>query len=134
RMWAQRSYGTAETPGIFSTVRMGPVELFLTDGRYERRERHQILGAAQLGWLKQRLRSSTAPIKLVLSGSQVLPEVAGLPHFNWECWRRDASSELQELLSFLAQEDIQGVLFASGDPHLGYVLHDRGQELGGRIG
>ncbi len=129
RMWAQRSYGTPELPGIFSTVRCGPVELFLLDDRYYRRERQQILGAEQLGWLKERLRQSQAPVKLVLSGSQVLPEVAGMPHFNWECWRRDAAAELEELLSFIEQEEICGVLFASGDPHLGYVLHARGREL-----
>jgi hypothetical protein len=129
RMWAQRSYGTAETPGIFSTVRCGPVELFLTDGRYERRERQQILGPAQLGWLKEQLRNSSAPVKLVLSGSQVLPEVAALPHFNWECWRRDAAAELAELQTFVEQENIKGVLLASGDPHLGQLLHARGREL-----
>lgn len=127
RMWAQRSYGTGAAAGIFSTVRCGPVELFLTDGRYERRERRQILGAAQLGWLKERLRASDAAVKLVLSGSQVLPEVAALPHFNWECWRRDASAELDELLDFIEAEDIRGVVFASGDPHLGHILHARGR-------
>ena len=62
-----------------------------------------------------------AAVKLVLSGSQVLPEVAALPHFNWECWRRDASAELDELLGFIEAEDIRGVVFASGDPHLGQV-------------
>ena len=131
RMWAQRSYGLAEAPGIFSTVRCGPVELFLTDVRYERRSRRQILGPVQLGWLKERLRASRAAVKLVLSGSQVLPEVAGLPHFDWECWRRDGNAELLELLGFIEQEDIRGVLFASGDPHLGYVLHAGGRELPG---
>lgn len=131
RMWAQRSYGQSQSPGIYSTVRCGPVELFLTDVRYERRERRQILGAAQLDWLKQRLRASTAAVKLVLSGSQLLPEVAALPHFDWECWRRDASGELEELLAFLAAEDIGGVVFASGDPHLGQLLHARGRPLSG---
>lgn len=135
RMWAQRSYGTGAAAGIFSTVRCGPVELFLTDGRYERRERRQILGAAQLDWLKERLRASDAAVKLVLSGSQVLPEVAALPHFNWECWRRDASAELDELLGFIEAEDIRGVVFASGDPHLGHILHARGRtRTSGRIG
>lgn len=135
RMWAQRSYGTAESPGIFSTVRCGPLELFLTDDRYERRSRRHILGPAQLDWLKQRLKDSDAPVKLLLSGSQLLPEAAALPHFDWECWRRDAGSELEELLAFIAENDIRGVVFASGDPHLGHILHARGRELGGgRIG
>lgn len=135
RMWAQRSYGTAETPGIFSAVRCGPVELFLTDDRYERSSRRHILGAAQLDWLKQRLRASSAAVKLVLCGSQVLAEAAALPHFDWECWRRDAGAELEELIAFIAQEDIRGVLLASGDPHLGQILHARGRKLeGGRIG
>jgi alkaline phosphatase D len=132
RMWAQRSEATAEAPGIYSTVRLGPVELFLTDGRYERRARQHILGARQLTWLKQKLSASTAPIKLVLSGSQVLPEVPALPHFDWECYRRDAQDELAELLSYIEREDLRGVVFASGDPHLGYVLHARGRQLDDR--
>ncbi|APR86649.1 Phosphodiesterase/alkaline phosphatase D-like protein [Minicystis rosea] len=129
RMWAQRGYGESDVPGIFSAVRFGPVEIFLTDGRYHREERHCILGEAQLAWLCERLRRSDAPVKLLVSGSQILPEAAvGL---EWECWRRDAPGELAALTAFIEQHDIRGVVFASGDVHLGYLLHATGRSLGG---
>ena len=36
QMWANPSYGTPTTPGIFSSFRHGPVEVFLMDGRYHK--------------------------------------------------------------------------------------------------
>jgi len=127
RMWAQRAYGTEEAVGIFSAVRFGPVELFLLDGRYHRVENHEILGAAQLAWLQERLAASDAPIKLIVSGSQVLPE-ATVPK-DWECWRKDAKGELAALLSGIEARGIRGVLFVSGDVHLGYLIRERGRAL-----
>lgn len=127
RMWAQRDYGTLETTGIFSTVRCGPVELFLLDGRYHRQENREILGRGQLTWLLDRLTESDAPIKLIVSGSQVLPE-ATVPK-GWECWRKDAPGELEALLSGIETRGIEGVLFVSGDVHLGYLIRARGRAL-----
>lgn len=133
RVWAQRACGTAAVPGIFSTVRMGPVEIFLLDGRYDRIQGLQILGKAQLDWLFARLSASDAPVKLLVSGSQMLPEAAA--KLDWECWRRDAPAELEHLIGFLAQHDIRGVVLASGDVHLGYLLHEAGRPLpGARVG
>jgi alkaline phosphatase D len=133
RVWAQRSYGTDAITGIFSTVRMGPVELFLLDGRYDRVEGAQILGQAQLAWLFEKLQASDAPVKVLVSGSQVLPEAAVA--LDWECWRRDAPGELAQLIAFVDQHDIRGVVLASGDVHLGYLLHEEGRSLpGGRVG
>jgi alkaline phosphatase D len=127
RMWAQRAYGTVETVGIFSAVRVGPVALFLLDGRYHRVENREILGRGQLQWLLDRLAESDAPIKLIVSGSQVLPE-ATVPK-GWECWRKDAPGELEALLSGIEQRGIEGVLFVSGDVHLGYLIRTRGRAL-----
>jgi alkaline phosphatase D len=133
RVWAQRTYGTEAVTGIFSTVRMGPVEMFLLDGRYARIEGTQILGKAQLDWLFARLSASTAPVKILVSGSQVLPEAAAT--LDWECWRRDAPGELEQLITYLGQHDIRGVVLASGDVHLGYLLHEKGRSLpGGHVG
>lgn len=127
RTWAQRSYGTPAAAGIFSAMRLGPVEIFLLDGRYERLEKSQILGRAQLTWLMDRLAASDAPVKIVVSGSQVLPEVPATKE--WECWRRDAPGELEALRRFLDERDVRGVIFATGDVHLGYVLHEEGRAM-----
>ncbi|MFO0578019.1 MAG: hemopexin repeat-containing protein [Polyangia bacterium] len=130
RMWAQARFGLPELPGVFSTVRIGPVEIFLLDGRYHRREKRHILGESQLNWLRERLSASTAAVKILASGSQILPEIFGQPPFGWECWRRDAPDELQALLAFLDRGEVTGVLVLSGDPHLGYILHRPGPLLG----
>lgn len=133
RVWGQRSYGLEGVPGIFSVVRWGPVEMFLLDGRYERLEKQQILGPAQMDWLLDALGRSTAPVKLVVSGSQLLPLAA--VEKEWECWRRDAPEELDKLLGFVAERDIQGVVYVSGDVHLGYLLHEAGRSRAdGRVG
>lgn len=130
RMWAQRRFGLPELPGIFSSVRCGPAEIFLLDVRYHRRSRRHILGNEQWNWLARGLRDSQAAVKIIASGSQLLPEVAGQPPFGWECWHRDAPEELERFFGFLAESQVRGVLFLSGDPHLGYVLHQPGRVLG----
>src|SRR5262249_29840590 len=126
---AQRGYGAPGVTGTFSAVRWGPVEIFLTDDRWYRREKHQILGDAQLAWLCERLAASEAPVKLVVSGSQVLPQAALGP--DWECWRRDAPGELARFVAFIDEHDVRGVVLASGDVHLGYLLHQAGRALSG---
>lgn len=135
RMWAQKHYGTESLPGVFSRVRCGPVELFLLDSRFYRREREQILGDGQLQWLLDGLKHSTAPVKLLLSGSQVLPEVAARSDWDWECFRRDGAKELAGLQRFLAEQDISGVVALSGDPHLGQLFRASGVPRGdGQVG
>ncbi len=43
--------------------------------------------------------------------------------------------ELAQLIDFIDQQDIRGVVLASGDVHLGYLLHEKGRSLpGGRVG
>jgi alkaline phosphatase D len=138
RIWAQRAYGLPAQgiAGIFSNVRYGPVEIFLLDGRYHRVEHSRILGSAQLDWLKTRLLVSTAPIKLIVSGSVVLPEfVKTIENGTWEGWQRDARDELEALLDHIEAHGIKGVVFASGDLHLGYLMHRTGTDLSdGRVG
>lgn len=129
RMWAQRQYGTAQQPGIFSKIRFGPAELFLLDSRTYRRERKNVLGEAQLDWLKEGLRASSASVKLILSGTQLLPEVAAHASWDWECFRRDGAAEQAELLSFIEENQLSGVVWLSGDPHLGQLFRRRGREL-----
>jgi phosphodiesterase/alkaline phosphatase D-like protein len=158
RMWAQRSYGyrtdepaVHEVRGTFSSVRYGPVELFLLDDRLYRdvpsppscvgvpapQSAQQILGPLQLFWLKRRLEASSAPVKLVVSGTVLLPEFVNKAPAEqcWEGWRKGAKPELEELLGFIESHDIQGVVFLSGDLHLGFILHQCGRRLaGGRRG
>ena len=131
-MWAQRSFGTPAAPGVYSKVRCGAVDIFLTDGRYSRQTLNHILGQQQLDWLKVQLSASTAPVKLIVSGSAVLPQfVKTIEDQSWEGWERDAPGELGQLLGYIEAHDIRGVVFASGDLHLAYLMHRPGTSLSG---
>lgn len=126
RMWAQRHYGSPETGGIFSSVRCGPAQVFLLDVRFHR-ERGKVIASHQMQWLMDSLRASDAPVKLIVSGSQMLPEAA--VNRNWECWRRDGEKQLEQLFTFLAEHQINGVVLISGDVHLGQLTFTRGHKL-----
>ncbi|MBK8254774.1 MAG: alkaline phosphatase D family protein [Polyangiaceae bacterium] len=131
RMWAQPPGGLPAAEGIFFSKRLGPCELFFLDMRYHRRKKQQILGKAQYNWLCDALKNSNAPFKLVVSGSQVLPSAPAAK--GWECFHLDGPSEVNSLVSFIHQHDIRGVVFASGDVHLAYLLRQRGKPLGNGI-
>jgi alkaline phosphatase D len=125
RMWPQPPGGLPGTEGLFFSRRVGPVEIFLLDVRTHRIRQRQVLGAAQLTWLLQGLRSSTAPVKLVASGSQVLPDAPAA--VDWESFRLDGPKEVDQLLKAIDDFDIKGVVFATGDVHIGYLLRRAGK-------
>jgi alkaline phosphatase D len=75
-----------------------------------------MLGAAQLAWLKSALASSTAPVKLIAVGSQVLNRAN-----RFEGWH-DFATEQRAFLDFLVAQRIDGVIFLTGDRHFGELL------------
>lgn len=123
RVWANPGFGTADTGGIFSSFRHGPVEVFLMDDRsfkyspFEHDdvtpETGRIWGEKQLDWLLDGLRRSTAPVKLIANGTQFL----GQDYAKAEGHSQEARQEQQRLLDFLASERIDGVVFLTGDRH-----------------
>jgi alkaline phosphatase D len=131
RMWAQPDGGLPGTEGIFFSKQLGPVELFFLDMRWHRREKQRILGEAQWRWLVSELKNSAAPVKVVVSGSQVLPDAPAAK--GWECFRHDGPAEVDGLLDAIVKSDIRGVVFASGDVHLAYLLRKHGKPLGGGL-
>ena len=121
RMWANRSYGVKGTKGCFSSFRRGPVEVFLMDGRYHRFVRSvanpgvlppdaTIWGREQFRWLCEGLRRSTAPVKLIVNGTQFLYQ-GKEPVGHFQLARR----EYEELLDYLDRQAIGGVVFLTGD-------------------
>lgn len=123
QMWANPGYGTQKIPGIFSSFRYGPVELFLMDDRYHKwvkTEAHSnvtpeeatIWGKEQTDWLLAGLKASDAPVKLIVNGTQVISQTK-----EGEGHRQEAPQELERLLSFLKNEKIDGVVFLTGDRH-----------------
>lgn len=121
--WLNPSYGTRETPGVYTRFEWGDVELFLLDGRTYRSPDDlkpgpdkRMYGAAQMRWLKESLTGSKATFKIVAGGSQFFNPFTffeGLGSF---------PAEQRELLDFLRESQIPGVLFLSGDRHFTEVL------------
>ncbi len=110
--------GTAETEGIFFRYEWGDIEFFMLDDRSHRTPERfdgtpfaQMLGPGQMKWLKESLMSSNAPFKVVVNGMQMLNPMTffeGFPKFQ---------AEQKELISFIAENDVRGVVFMSGDRH-----------------
>ena len=121
--WPAPAYGIPEADGVFQKVMYHDVEFFLTDCRTYRMPQEwpdgpdkTYLGRDQLDWLKGSLLSSRAPFKFVVGGSQML---------NTESRYESMAAypdELSELLEFIAENRVSGVVFLSGDRHHAELL------------
>ncbi len=122
------SYGE-DGKGIYTKVSYGDVDLFLTDDRYFRSEdalpdslnglpnkEKYFLGTQQMEWLKNSLLFSHATFKIIVTGSQVIN-----PLNTYECMQH-YPYEYQQLLQFLTDQKIKGVLFLTGDRHHSEVI------------
>ncbi len=115
--WANANYGLPETPGIFTTFSYNDADFFLLDNRYYRdsdklkTDDKAKIGPAQMRWLKNAMLASTAPIKIIAAGGQITNSVNGAE--GWDKFPR----EREELLKFLLDQNVNGVLFLTGDRH-----------------
>ncbi len=119
RYWANPAYGLPDTPGVFTVVGYGDADFFLLDDRYYRdhdQQPHpagkQMLGAAQVRWLKNALLASRATFKFVVNGSQIL-----LSHRRVEGWR-NFPDEYRDFMDWLVRTDVEGVFLLTGDRHM----------------
>jgi alkaline phosphatase D len=117
-----------ELGAIWQSYRWGrTAEFFVLDCRSERRPStarsdHPIyVSDAQMAWLKGALAASRAKFKLILNSVPIArfpsPPVWGQPFDRWEGY----AAQREELLSFIAEEPVDGVWFVAGDFHLGLV-------------
>jgi alkaline phosphatase D len=107
-----------EAAGIYFNTRIGAVEVIMLDSRSfrenERRgEYNSYLGAVQLNWLKDVLANSTAPFKLISSGTMWSDYISDGKD-SWGTWDTLAREEIYDLIE---REHIPGVLLLSGDRH-----------------
>ena len=124
RYWANPAYG--EEPGrdgIYSAFRIGAAEVFLLDDRFWRdpdtlpdSPAKTVLGSAQKRWLKEALAASDAALKLIAIGHQVLPD-----YHDWESYAMFAH-ERRELLDWIREQRVEGVMFVTGDRHLSELM------------
>ncbi len=117
--------------GNYFNFRWSDAEFFMLDDRYYRDPEGDstgaFLGEKQMIWLKNRLQLSDATFKFICIGSQVLND----NHFG-ESYA-SYPVERNELLDFIATNNIKGVVFLTGDKHYseicrrdwkGYPMYD----------
>ncbi len=118
--WANPSYGAPQTEGIFFKYAYGGVDFFFLDGRYYRDPGDvpdgpgkTMLGVEQKAWLKDELRASRAPFKVLVSGGGF--SMAERNGDSWAVYKH----ERDEFLNFIRDQRIEGVFGISGDSHMG---------------
>ncbi len=115
--------------GTYTMTSWGDADIFMTDDRWWRsadgikdtvngkpNPEKRMLGAQQMEWLKNSLIYSTATFKIIAVGSQVLNPVS--PYDTW--W--DFPAEYDELMNFLKEYKINGVVFLTGDRHHSEII------------
>jgi alkaline phosphatase D len=120
RYWPNPSHGLPGVPGVFGMVTYGDVDFFLLDNRFHRYPNRYpptpekaMLGRAQLEWLKQALVYSRAPFKIVVAGGQLWNKANRFEAFH------NYPAEQSALADWLLGQRIPGVVFLSGDRHIG---------------
>lgn len=130
RYWANPDAGTSDTPGVFYSFRIADAEFFMLDDRYHRDpndapDRATMFGPGQMKWLKDGLRASTATFKVIANGHTLTIDRQG----SGEYWA-NFGSERDEFFEWMYADGIEGVLFASGDWHVGSLSRVAFSETG----
>ncbi|ULQ55022.1 alkaline phosphatase family protein [Flavihumibacter rivuli] len=126
--WANPSYGY-DGKGIYTKFSYSDVDFFLLDDRTWRSEdrmpsniygqpnpEKRMLGVEQMNWLKQSLLYSNATFKVIVVGSQVLNPVSPFDKL------ANFPVEYNELMGFLEDQKVNGVMFLTGDRHHSEVI------------
>jgi alkaline phosphatase D len=110
--WPNPSYGLPKDKGIYCSFVIGDVEFFLLDGRYPARKKQKtMLGKVQYEWFCDGLKNSKSRYKVLVSGTQ-------FGRVKADGWAgKYYLGERNKLFSFIAKNDISGVIGISGDVH-----------------
>lgn len=124
--WANPTFGETDTPGVYGKFTWGDAAFFLMDDRYHRDDttldqdkhpRKTAWGDRQLFWLKQSLLHAKAlknyRFKFIVTGGQVIQSAVKGRSETHELYRR----EREELIDFIRENKITGVVFLTGDVH-----------------
>lgn len=122
------SYGE-NGQGIYTMTSYGDADIFITDDRWWRSDDNmrdsvngqpdpekRMLGEQQMEWLKNSLLFSKATFKIIAVGSQVLNPMS--PYEKWPHF----PAEYDEVINFLKDNKINGVLFLTGDRHHSEII------------
>jgi alkaline phosphatase D len=107
----------ANAAALYRQFNWGGVDFFMLDTRRFRSPQtlsdgadKTMLGSAQKGWFKERLKASTAPFKFIVTSVPFHGSGAD----TWDGF----ASERGEIAHFIRDERISGVIFLTGDYHL----------------
>lgn len=111
---------------LWKSVRWGDTaEFFVLDSRGERKpstrfngQPHQYLSPEQMGWLKAGLKASSAVFKVILNSVPI--SNFGFSTFNPDGWLF-YSQQRNEVLGWVEDEALAGVLWVAGDHHFASV-------------
>ncbi len=128
KYWCNPSCGE-NGQGTYTMTSWGDADIFMLDDRWWRsadrmkdsiggfpNPEKEMIGPQQMEWLKNSLLYSSATFKIIAVGSQVLNPVS--PFDKW----RDFPAEYDELMNFLKEYRIHGVLFLTGDRHHSEII------------
>ncbi len=132
KYWANPSYGL-DSNGIYTKLTWNDADIFMLDDRWFRDNDYLpdsvnndpnkdklMFGKQQMAWLKNSLmlsnRNKLINFRIIASGSQILNKNSpfdGLKHY---------PTEYVELLEFIGSNNIQGIIFLTGDKHHSEIL------------
>lgn len=113
--WVNPYYGLDTASGVFCHFSQADADFFMLDVRFHSND-SSMLGIAQTKWLKEQLKASKANFKFIVSGTQILSDNPIGEDLG------DYGQSKEDLLTFLEEEKIKGVIFLSGDRHYGELL------------
>lgn len=129
--WCNPSFGE-NGKGVYTKVTYNDVDIFLLDDRWFRSNDDapdsinstvnydkKMFGEQQMEWFKNAMRLSQSNrnvhFRIIATGSQVLN-----PRSPIDCFRH-FPAEFSDMMNFLQQEKIDGVVFLTGDRHLSEI-------------
>jgi alkaline phosphatase D len=132
KVWSHPSYGE-NNEGVYTKFTWNDVDLFLLDVRWFRNNdrmkdsidgkpnpNKKMFGDQQMEWLKNALLQSQGnaniTFKIIATGSQVLN-----PYSPWDCFKH-FPAEYAELMNFIRDNNIEGVIFLTGDRHHSEII------------
>jgi alkaline phosphatase D len=132
KFWSNPSYGE-NNQGIYTKFTWNDVDVFLLDDRWFRSNDDtrdsingkvnldkKMFGNKQMEWLKNALLQSNnnanITFRIIATGSQVLN-----PMSPYDCFRH-YSAEYHELMDFIKENEINGLVFLTGDRHHSEVI------------
>ena len=113
--WANPPFDIDLGGGITNYFQWADCDFYLLDNRYHKSPNSQpgvVLGERQLEWLKSMLLESEASFKFISVGGMVLSTAA-----RFENLALAAPKEREDLIKFIQEKEIKGVIFLTGDRH-----------------